>query len=158
MKVFAVAALAIACCAARAQALPGAVSLGLTLPELQQSHPSLWRGPQPARLAGGLVVMWSEADIDVAGVAVTPTFFFADGQLQRVEYLARDGAPASYAALLAWGRSQWGAELAANAHEGAYASWSTGDMDAYLQLANTARGEQVRLVVKRRVEKDAGEL
>jgi hypothetical protein len=58
--------------------------------------------------------------------------------------------------LLAWARRGWGAELAANAPEGTYASWSGDDGDVYLQ--KPASGGPVRLVVKRRVLKDAGEL
>jgi len=143
---------------AHAQGLPGGVSLGMTVPQLQDAQPALTRVPHPARLAGGLVGSWSGQPADIAGVSLVPTFFFADGQLQRIEYLARDGGPAAYASLLAWGRRAWGAELAANEPEGAYASWSSDDTDAYLQLASASRGGQLRLVVKRRVVKDAGEL
>lgn len=142
---------------AQAQGLPGGVALGMTVPQLQEAQPALTRVPHPARLAGGLVGHWSGQAV-VAGVSLVPTFFFADGQLQRVEYLASDAGPAAYDALLAWGRKAWGTELAANEPEGAYASWSGEDLDAYLQLASAARGGRLRLVIKRRVLKDAGEL
>lgn len=154
----AAACIAIASFAAHAQSLPGGFTLGMTVPQLQQAEPALRRVPHPARLAGGLVGSWSGHAIDVAGVALTPTFFFAEGQLRRVEYLARDGGPAAFAALLAWARGMWGEELAANAPEGAYASWEREDTQVYLQRAGAARGEQVRLVTKQRVLKDAGEL
>lgn len=153
-----IAALACLSFVAHAQSLPGNVVLGMSAAELQQARPTAKRVAHPARLAGGLVGSWSDDTISLAGAALTPTFFFADGRLERIEYLARDGDPAAYASLLAWGRSTWGAELAADAPEGSYASWSSGDLDAYLQRANTARGEQVRLVVKHRALKDAGEL
>lgn len=150
--------LAVASAAPESRPLPGGVVLQMTLPELQQAQPALKRVPRPARLAGGLVGSWSSPAIDVAGVALTPTYFFADGRVQRVEYLARDGSAATYSALLAWGRQSWGAELAAAEAGGAYASWTTGDMDAYLQLAGTPSGERVRLVARQRVLKDASEL
>jgi hypothetical protein len=150
----------IGCAAAQAapQPLPGGVALGMSLPQLQQALPQLKRVPHPARLAGGLVGAWSADALDASGVSLTPTFYFADGQLQRVEYLARPGGPEAFAALIAWARSAWGAELSANEPEGAYASWSSDEADAYLQLTNAAHGGQLRFVVKRRVLKDAGEL
>ena len=126
--------------------------------ELQQAASGAHRVARPVRLAGGLIGSWAAEPVVVARVALTPTFFFADGQLQRVEYLAREGGAASFDALLAWARGLWGAELAANAPEGAYASWSAGTVDAYLQLIRPQQGGQVRLVVKQRVLKDAGEL
>ena len=149
------AALACVAAAAHAQSLPGDVTLGMTVPELQQARPTLKHVAHPARLAGGLVGSWSDASVPVAGVAFTPTFFFAEGRLERIEYLARDGGAANYATLLAWGRRTWGAELASTAPEGSYATWAIGDTDAYLQLAH---GEQLRLIVKHRALKDAGEL
>lgn len=144
--------------AAIAPPLPGGVALGMTVPQLQQVQPALKRVPHPARLAGGLVGSWSGSAVAVAGLALTPTFYLSDGQLQRVEYLAREGGPAAFAALLAWARASWGVELAATDAESASASWSTDDMDAYLQLASPGPGGPVRLVVKHRVLKDASEL
>lgn len=144
--------------AARAETLPGGVALDMTVAQLQQAQPDLKRVPRPARLAGGLVGRWSGSTVEVAGVSLTPTFFLAEGELRRVEYLARESGPAVFAALLEWARGKWGAELAASAPEGAYASWTNPDLDAYLQLASAASGAQVRLVVKQRVVKDAGEL
>lgn len=143
---------------AHAQAIPGGVELGMTLPQLRQAQPALKRVRHPVRLAGGLVGSWSAHAIEVAGVPLEPTFFFAEGQLQRVEYLARDGGPASFDALRAWARGTWGADQGANDPESAYAYWASGEVDAYLQLADTAHGAQVRLVVKQRVLKDASEL
>ncbi|WP_239024241.1 hypothetical protein [Ramlibacter humi] len=149
---------AFACATSIAGPLPGGLSLGMTVPEMQQAQPGLKRVPHPARLAGGLVGSWSADEVRLAGVALLPTFYIADGQLARVEYLAREGGPASYSSLLAWARGTWGAELASNAPEGSYASWEGEEVDAYLQLANTAAGPQTRLVIKRRVLKDASEL
>lgn len=158
MALLATAWLAFASAAPQSRPLPGGVVLRMTLPELQQAQPALKRVPRPARLAGDLVGNWSSPAIDVAGVALTPTYFFANGQVQRVEYLAREGSPATYSALLAWARQSWGAELTAADAGGAYASWATGDMDAYLQLAGAPSDGQVRLVVRQRVLKDASEL
>jgi hypothetical protein len=148
-------ALAITCSclapvAAQAQALPAGVHLGMTVPELRHAVPALRPVPHPARLAGGLVGRWAGPPVRVAGVALTPTFFIAGGRLARVEYVA----PASgFDALLEWGRRKWGPELAQRSPEGTYASWARDDVDAYLQQA-----AQVRLVIKRRVVKDASTL
>lgn len=158
IAVLATAWVVIASATTDARSLPGGAALRMTVPELQQAQPDLKRVPHPARLAGGLVGSWSAGAIDVAGVPLTPTFYFADGQLERVEYLAREGGPAAFPALLAWARQAWGAELSAADPGGEYASWATEDMDAYLQQASTPSGAQVRLVVKRRVLKDASEL
>ena len=130
----------------------------MTVAQLRHARPASKRVARPVRMGGGLVGSWSEARLQLAGVALTPTFFFARGQLQRVEYLAREGGFAAFAALRAWARTTWGAELAADGPEGAYASWSSEDTDAYLQMTNTGRGDQVRLVVRRRVTRDASEL
>lgn len=144
---------------AQAQALPGGVQLGMTVPQLQQAVSALRPVARPARLAGGLVGGWSGPVVDVAGVALVPTFFFAEAQLRRIEYLAAgDDGAAGFDALLAWGRAAWGAELAARNPEGAYASWSSDELDVYLQLAQAAQRPQLRLVIKRRVLKDASEL
>lgn len=156
--VLAMAWLTIPCAAADRPSLPGGAALQMTVPELQQAQPGLKHVAHPSRLAGGLVGSWSAGAIDVAGVALTPTFYFADGRLERVEYLARDGGRAAFSALLGWARNAWGTELAATDPEGAYASWTTEDMDTYLQLAGASPGGQVRLVVKQRVLKDAAEL
>jgi hypothetical protein len=95
----------------------------------------------------------------VAGVDLAPTFYFADGQLQRVEYLAAPVASGqAFESLLAWGRAAWGTELSSQGPEGAYANWATADADVYLQQSAGARGVQLRLVVKRRILKGAGEL
>ena len=146
--------LALAAFTVRAQVLPGGAELGMSVPQLQQAVPALERVPWPVRMAGGLVGSWRAATLQVAGVALMPTFFFSEGELRRVEYVADATA---YDALLAWGRATWGAELASQGSEGAYAAWTTGTTQAYLQQAAGAR-PQVRLVVKRITAKDAGEL
>jgi hypothetical protein len=145
--------------AAHAQTLPGGVQLGMTLQQLQQTVPALKPVAHPARLAGGLIGSWSGSAIQVAGVALTPTFFLADAHLRRVEYLASwsDGARA-FDALLIWGRAAWGPELASQNPEGAYATWTNGEVDAYLQRTSAPQGSRVRLVIKRRLVKDGGEL
>lgn len=141
------------------QLLPGNARLGMSAEQLHESIPALTRVAHPLRMSGGLIGSWSAPAIDVAGVAFTPTFFFSDGELRRVEYVAAAAdAPAAFAAVRDWGRAQWGAELASDSPEGAYASWSGDEMDIYLQLARTRQPAQVRLVIKRHVEKDASEL
>lgn len=144
--------------AAPAEPLPGGAVLGMTVPQLQQAEPALKRVPHPTRLTGGLVGSWSGTTVQVAGVALTPTYFFADGRLLRIEYLASSGSSGEFAALLARGRDALGEALVSSAPEGAYANWDIEDMQVYLQFTKTSRGEQVRLVAKRRVLKDGREL
>lgn len=142
------------CATAHAQAVPGGARLGMTVPQLRQAVPSLQRVARPARLAGGLAGRWSAPALHVAGVALKPTFFFAAGELRRVEYLATDADPASFTALRNWGRARWGAELGAWDPDASFASWASDDVDAYLQRS----GPKLRLVLKRRELKDASEL
>ncbi|RYZ11083.1 MAG: hypothetical protein EOO24_07345 [Comamonadaceae bacterium] len=159
----AVLAVAIACGAAgpvrgESAALPASVTLGMTVAQLQQALPGLQRVTRPVRLAGGLVGSWAGEPVDIAGVAVVPTFFMAGGQLRRIDYLAQDTGPAAFAALLDWARQAWGAELAGSGPEGAYASWSVEGVDAYLQLPAGGSAARTRLVVKQQVRKDADDL
>jgi hypothetical protein len=155
---FALACFSLMVSTAHAQVLPGAAELGMTVQQLQQAVP-LRAVPHPAHLAGGLAGSWSGPAIVLAGVALTPTFFFAEGQLRRIEYLAFPDADAQgYDALLAWGRAAWGPELASEGPEGTYATWSSDTLDAYLQRTGDAHRPQLRLVVKRHMGKDAGEL
>jgi hypothetical protein len=144
--------------AALAQDLPGGVQLGVSAQQLQETVPALRRVPRPAHLAGGLVGAWSGPPVEMAGVALTPTFFFADGQLRRIEYLASPARAGAFDALVAWGRAAWGPELASEAPEGAYATWTHDGIDAYLQRTGSAQRPQVRLVVKQRVVKDDSQL
>jgi hypothetical protein len=143
---------------ASAQPVPGGFVLGMSAAQLQQADPGLARVAHPSRLAGGLVGNWSGSAVRLGDVTLTPTLFLAEGELRRVEYLAREGSVAAYASLLSWARGEWGQELASNAPEGAYASWDTPEVQAYLQRTSTARGEQVRLVTRRKAAKDASEL
>jgi hypothetical protein len=151
--------MALACAAAQAQALPGGAVLGMTVQQLQQAVPALRPVARPAHLAGGLTGSWSGPSVDVAGVALTPTFYFAEAQLRRVEYVTPShGGSGEFNALLAWARAAWGPELASQSPDGVYATWADEAMDVYLQLANPPQRAQVRLVVKHRQVKDAGEL
>ena len=139
--------------------MPGGASLGMSADQLQQSVRSARRVPHPTRLGGGLVGSWSAAPIDLCGVTLAPTFFFADGELRRVEYLATDAAPSAFDALRRCGRAQWGAELATQDPNAAFASWATADTDIYLQQSTAAQQRPtLRLVMKRRALKDADEL
>jgi hypothetical protein len=90
---------------------------------------------------------------------VAPTYFFADGELRRIEYLApADADGHAYEALLSWGRRTWGPELASQGPEGAYATWNSDAMEVYLQRTGDARRPQLRLVIKATAGKDASEL
>src|SRR6478609_11121011 len=72
----------------RAQSLPDGVELGMTVAQLQQAVGTLKSVPHPVRMSGGLIGSWTSQAIVIAGVEVTPTYFFAGGQLRRIEYLA----------------------------------------------------------------------
>jgi hypothetical protein len=147
--------LALLAAAAHAQALPGGAQLGMSAQQLRDAVPALERVPRPVRMAGGLVGSWRGPSVEVGGVWLAPTFFLAEGELRRVEYLAPADA---YESLLAWGRSTWGPELASQGSEGAYATWTSGTTQAYLQQTGGAQRPQVRLVVKLIATRDAGEL
>ncbi len=152
-------ALALLPVAGRAQALPGGAQLGMSAEQLQQAVPALERVARPVRMGGGLAGNWRGPGVDIGGIRMAPTYFFAEAQLRRIEYMAAPGAGANaFDALLAWGRAAWGAELASQEPEGRYAAWKAGDVDAYLQQTSVQQQAQVRLVVQRRVQKDAGEL
>jgi hypothetical protein len=144
---------------ASAEPLPGGAELGMSVPQLQQAVPGLGPVAHAAHMAGGLVGSWAGPAVQVAGVALTPTFFVAHGQLRRVEYLAASGTPPSaFDALVDWARSAWGAELASDSPEGAYATWSRGDTAIYVQRTSGARGTQLRLVFRQVAAKDDSEL
>jgi len=156
---FASACFGVLCGAANAQDLPGGAQLGMTVPQLREAVPELKSVARPARLAGGVVGSWSGPAVDIAGVELTPTFFFAEAQLRRVEYLASSGADtAAFNSLLKWGRTQWGSELASWNPEGAYASWANDEADVYLQETSEPERGRLRLVIKRRLMKDGSEL
>lgn len=145
--------------AAHARELPGGVQLGMSAQQLKQAVPALQPARHPARLAGGLVGSWSGAAIEVEGLALAPTFYMAEGQLRRIEYLAGpDAGPQAFDALLRWGRAAFGPEAASEGPEGQYAAWSDDALDVYLQRTGGSQPAQVRLVVKQRVVKDGGEL
>lgn len=149
--------------ALHAQALPPGVRLGMTAVELLAAMPTIERVPRPQRLAGGLVGSWRGAPVSMAGLAFEPTFFFADSQLRRVEFLASaealpDGGAAAFAELLRWGRGVFGSELASNDPGSAYAAWTRQDADVYLQHMRDARRASVRLVYKARQVRDGSEL
>lgn len=152
-----------ACGVSSAQSLPAGVRLGMSADALRDAVPEAQRVARPQRLPGGLAGLWRGAPSLIEGVAFDPTFFFAAGALQRVEWRAAadnlpDRGDAAFSALLDWGRAHFGAETAARDPGSRYASWSTDDTDVYLQRADGAGHATVRLVYKTRVRKDASEL
>ncbi len=155
--------LLLAVTALHAQALPAGVRFGMSAEELQAAQPGLERVQRPQRLAGGLAGTWHAAPTKLAGVFFEPVFFFAGGELRRVEWVApTDALPdlgaAAFAEIVAWGRSSYGAELGSNDPGSAYAAWVQGDMDVYAQRTSDPRHASVRLVYKARQLKDASEL
>lgn len=149
--------------AACAQSLPPGVRLGMTADELQGALPDAERVARPQRLAGGLAGSWRGAPMQVAGLPFEPTFFFAGGALQRIEYLAAaqtapDAGAAAFAELVNWGRERFGRELGSNDPGSAYAAWTQGDTDVYVQHTLDPRRASVRLVYKARQLKDGSQL
>jgi hypothetical protein len=149
--------------AAQAQELPPGVRLGMAAEDLQAALPGLERVQRPQRLSGGLAGLWRGAPASVAGLLFEPVYYLAGGQLRRVEWVAAaqaapDLGAAAFAELVAWGRGQFGPELASSDPGSAYAAWVQGEVDIYAQHVNNARGASVRLVYKARQIKDASEL
>ena len=149
--------------ALHAQALPSGVRLGMTAEELQAALPGLERVQRPQRLSGGLAGTWRAAPTIMAGLRFEPVFFFASGELRRVEWAAAtdaqpDRGAAAFAEIVAWGRSNFGPELGSADPGSAYAAWVQGDTDVYAQRISDARHASVRLVYKARQLKDASEL
>ncbi|MDB5958089.1 hypothetical protein [Ramlibacter sp.] len=151
--------LALLAFAADAQFLPGGAQLGMNAQQLREAVPALQRVPRPVHMAGGLAGNWRGPALEIAGVPLAPTFFFADGELRRVEYVADARSAANaYESLLAWGRASWGPELASQGTEGTYAAWTTGQVQAYLQQSSGTSRAQLRLVVKLLAGRDGSEL
>lgn len=153
----------VASVAAHAQALPPGVHLGMTAQELQAALPAAEPVSRPQRLSGGLFGSWRGEAAPIAGLAFKPTFYFAGGQLKRVEYDAStqglpDGGEAAFSSLLQWGRGAFGNELAALDPGSTYVSWSTGELDVILQRTGDARRANLRLIYKQRQLRDASEL
>lgn len=149
--------------ALHAQALPAGVRLGMSTEELRAALPGVERVQRPQRLAGGLAGTWHAAPAKVAGLLFEPVFFFAGGELRRVEWVAPAGTSpdlgaAAFADIVAWGRSNYGPELSSNDPGSAYAAWVQGDMDVYAQRTRDSHHASVRLVYKARQVKDASEL
>ncbi|RYF35252.1 MAG: hypothetical protein EOO26_01495 [Comamonadaceae bacterium] len=135
----------------------------MTAEALQSAVPDAERVARPQRLAGGLAGTWRGEPTQWAGLPFEPTFFFAGGVLQRVEYVASaQGAPdagaAAFAELVNWGRERFGRELGSNDPGSAYAAWSEGDTDVYVQHTLDPRRASVRLVYKARQLKDGSAL
>lgn len=146
-----------------AQALPPGVRLGMSADELRAALPDVERVQRPQRLAGGLSGNWRAPPSVLAGLLFETTFFFAGGDLQRVESVAAlqaesDRGAAAFAQLLDWGRSSFGPEAGARDPGSAYASWVSGDTDIYLQHVDSPQRATVRLVYKARQRKDGSAL
>jgi hypothetical protein len=154
---------ALGAAAAHAQALPPGVQLGMSEDQLRAALPGLEHVQRPLRLAGGLAGSWRAAPSVIAGLPFEPVFYFAGGELRRVEWSAAveqlpDLGAAAFGEILAWGRSNFGPELASSDPGSAYAAWVQGDADIYVQRNSDPRHASVRLVYKMRVLKDGSEL
>jgi len=144
------------------QPLPAGVELGMGADALREAVPSAARVPRPQRLAGGLAGLWRLEPVVIAGLSGAQTFFFGGRELRRVEFVAdasdvADGGAAAFGALLAFGRSTYGPETAANDPSGTYAAWTSGGLELYAQRVPAPRAT-VRWVIKQSEGKDASEL
>ncbi|SEA67840.1 hypothetical protein [Variovorax sp. YR216] len=149
--------------AAHAQSLPPGVHLGMTAQELQAALPAAEPVPRPQRLSGGLLGSWRGEPATIGGLMFKPTYYFAGGELRRIEYDAStqgvpDGGEAAFSSLLQWGRAAFGNELAALDPGSTYVSWSSGELDVLLQRTGDARRASLRLIYKQRQLRDASEL
>jgi hypothetical protein len=148
---------------AQAQALPPGVHIGMSADDLQAAVPGVERVPRPLRLAGGLSGGWRAPPSVIGGLPFEPVFYFAGGQLRRIEWTAAaegqaDIAAAAFGRIVDWGRQSFGPELGSNDPGSAYAAWVDGDWDVYAQRSADARHASVRLVYKARQLKDGSEL
>lgn len=144
------------------QPLPAGVELGMGADALRDAVPGAARVPRPQRLAGGLAGLWRLEPVVIAGLSGAQTFFFSGRELRRVEFVAdasdlADGGAAAFGALLAFGRSTYGPETAANDPSGSYAAWTQGGLEVYAQRVPAPRAT-VRWVIKQSEGKDASEL
>jgi len=147
---------------AQLRPLPAGVELGMGADALRDAVPGAARVPRPQRLAGGLAGLWRLEPVVIAGLSGAQTFFFSGRELRRVEFVAdasdlADGGAAAFGALLAFGRSTYGPETAANDASGSYAAWTQGGLEVYAQRVPTPRAT-VRWVIKQSEGKDASEL
>ena len=129
---------------------------------LRDAVPGAARVLRPQRLAGGLAGLWRLEPVVIAGLSGAQTFFFSGRELRRVEFVAdasdlADGGAAAFGALLAFGRSTYGPETAANDPSGSYAAWTQGGLEVYAQRVPAPRAT-VRWVIKQSEGKDASEL
>jgi hypothetical protein len=148
--------------AAPLQPLPAGVELGMGADALREAVPGAARVPRPQRLAGGLTGLWRLEPVVIAGVSGAQTFFFGGRELRRVEFVAdasdqADSGAAAFGAMLAFGRSTYGPETAANDPSGSYAAWTHGGLEVYAQRVPAPRAT-VRWVIKQSEGKDASEL
>lgn len=144
------------------QPLPAGVELGMGADALRDAVPGAAPVPRPQRLAGGLAGLWRLEPVVIAGLSGAQTFFFSGRELRRVEFVAdasdlADGGAAAFGALLAFGRSTYGPETAANDPSGSYAAWTQGGLEVYAQRVPAPRAT-VRWVIKQSEGKDASEL
>ncbi|MDH6166526.1 hypothetical protein M2282_001673 [Variovorax boronicumulans] len=163
LRALAAGAILFAAGALHAQALPPGVRLGMTADELQAALPAAERVHRPQRLAGGLLGSWRAAPVEMAGLVFEPTFFFAASELRRVEYVATaqavpDNGASAFGQIVQWGRGVFGDELASRDPGSAYAAWTNGDTDVYVQQVSDPRRASVRLVYKARQLRDGSEL
>ena len=148
--------------AAPLQPLPAGVELGMGADALREAVPGAARVSRPQRVAGGLTGLWRLEPVVIAGVSGAQTFFFGGRELRRVEFVAdasdqADSGAAAFGAMLAFGRSTYGPETAANDPSGSYAAWTHGGLEVYAQRVPAPRAT-VRWVIKQSEGKDASEL
>jgi hypothetical protein len=146
--------------ALHAQEMPAGVALGMSAEELRHVMPQLEKVRRPQRMAGGLVGAWRAPAVQVLGLSGEQTFFFAHERLDRVEFAGsapdEPGNLQAFDRIVAWGRSVYGQEIAADDAGARYAEWTAGDTEVYAQFGG-ARAS-VRLVYKLRQERDASQL
>ncbi len=151
---------AVAPSALHAQEMPAGVVLGMSAEELRHAISPLEKVRRPQRMAGGLVGAWRAPDVQVLGLSGEQTFFFVHDRLDRVEFVGsasdEPGNLQAFDRIVAWGRSLYGQEIAADDAGARYAAWSAGDTEVYAQCGGAHAS--VRLVYRLRAERDASQL
>jgi hypothetical protein len=151
------------CSAASAQALlDNTALLGMTAGELASRLPPTQAVRPSRRLSSGAVGSLRVPDALYEGLHFEQTLYMAHQKLQQTDLVMASPAPDQVMALLQSLRRQLGAELASSYSTPDAvidtATWVSGDADVMLFYSALPERPSVRLVIRQRQLRDAGEL
>jgi hypothetical protein len=151
------------CTAAGAQGvLDNTALLGMTSNELASRLPAVQAVRPARRLSSGAIGSLRVADVLYEGLHFEQTLYLAHQKLQQTDLVMSSPAPDQVTALVQSLRTQLGPELASSFSTPdavvATASWVSGDADVTLFYSAPPERPSVRLVIRQRQLRDAGEL